>query len=94
MFAGPNGSGKSVLIDDLKSRGLPLGPVVNADQLLRQLKNSQYIDLNSYHLKDISQEQWNAGIRTVDELASRIKKSERVPNVQMLKISLFAKMVT
>jgi len=91
MFAGPNGSGKSVLIEDLKDRGLPLGPVVNADELLGQLKKAQYVDLSSYYLKNISQEQWDTGIKTIDELASRIKKSGRVPKVEIVENILVCK---
>lgn len=47
MFAGPNGSGKSTIIQYL----LPhqVGAYLNADELEKQLRSFQYIDLRTYH---------------------------------------------
>ena len=47
MFAGPNGSGKSTIIQYL----LPhqIGAYLNADDLEKQLKQTQILDLSHYH---------------------------------------------
>ena len=47
MFAGPNGSGKSTIIQYL----LPhqIGAYLNADDLEKQLKQTQRLDLSHYH---------------------------------------------
>ena len=47
MFAGPNGSGKSTIIQYL----LPhqIGTYLNADDLEKQLKQTQRLDLSHYH---------------------------------------------
>lgn len=47
MFAGPNGSGKSTIIQYL----LPhqIGAYLNADDLEKQLKQTQQLDLKNYH---------------------------------------------
>ncbi|MDR8393368.1 hypothetical protein NC796_19595 [Aliifodinibius sp. S!AR15-10] len=54
MFAGPNGSGKSDLIHRLQESDLPLGPIVNADELLVSLQHSGFIDLREYGLSGIT----------------------------------------
>jgi predicted ABC-type ATPase len=83
MFAGPNGSGKSVLIKDLKWHGLPLGPVVNADYLLGELQRAQFIDLSSFCLRNISQQEWDSAINRIKELSSRIDKMGREPAIEI-----------
>jgi len=46
MFAGPNGSGKSTL-NSIVSREL-LGIYVNADEIEKEIKKSNLLDLSSY----------------------------------------------
>lgn len=81
MFAGPNGSGKSELIRELKSREVPLGPFVNADNIAKQLEESGFIDLYDYKLKNIKQDEWKQAIKSIPELISRIKKIGSPPNI-------------
>ena len=47
MFAGPNGSGKSTLKSVIPAKFL--GIFLNADDLERQLKQTQKIDLSAIH---------------------------------------------
>ncbi|MFD2532984.1 hypothetical protein [Gracilimonas halophila] len=81
MFAGPNGSGKSELIKELEEREIPLGPLVNADNIAKKLKESGFIDLSDYKLKNITQANWDEAIKSIPELISRIKRIGRIPEV-------------
>ena len=47
MFAGPNGSGKSTVKDYLPPRSI--GAYLNADDLELALKQTQILDLKTYH---------------------------------------------
>lgn len=73
MFAGPNGSGKSILISELQDQHIPLGPVVNADNILAELKQRGFIDLKRFSLNNITQEDWNQALKETD-LKSRLEK--------------------
>lgn len=81
MFAGPNGSGKSELIKELEEREIPLGPPVNADHIAKKLKESGFIDLSDYKLKNITQANWDEAIKSISELVSRIKRIGRTPEI-------------
>lgn len=81
MFAGPNGAGKSELINELKSREIPLGPFVNADEIAKQLEESGYLDLFDYKLKNITQDDWKQALVNIPELISRIHKTGSPPNI-------------
>jgi len=81
MFAGPNGSGKTELIKRLRDSGLPLGPIVNADQILGILKNTGFIDLKEFQLSDISEQDWESALEEIDELASRVQKAGKIPPI-------------
>ena len=68
MFAGPNGSGKSTIIQYL----LPhqIGAYLNADDLEKQLKQTQRLDLSHYHDRlDAS--------KLIDFLKSKNKKGDQ-----------------
>lgn len=90
MFAGPNGSGKSVLIQELKDSGIPLGPVINADSILKDLKDKAYIDLADYLLENITQDEWNATLEQRD-IKSRLIKSGKTPFVEISENTLLCK---
>lgn len=81
MFAGPNGSGKSELIKELEKKGIPLGPLVNADNIANELEKSGFIDLSDYELKDITQRHWDNAITSISEIASRINRIGNTPNI-------------
>lgn len=83
MFAGPNGSGKSELIHHLQHSDLPLGPVVNADQILVQLENSKFLDLKEFKLSGITREDWIAALDEIEELSSRVGKAGEVPSIEI-----------
>ncbi len=83
MFAGPNGSGKSELIKSLQKTDIPLGPVVNADIILFQLRSAGFIDLKEYKLADIDQKKWDFSIQNLNELSTRIKKAKGEPEVKI-----------
>lgn len=91
MFAGPNGSGKSALINYLNDDGLPLNPVVNADILLQRLHAEGYIDLDSFHLKGITQKDWRESISNIDEISSRISKWPQIPEIEIVDEILLCK---
>jgi len=91
MFAGPNGSGKSVLIEELKNSKIPLGPVVNADEIRKQLKNRGYLDLIQFRLKNIQQEDWEKALKEIAEIKNRLKKIPTVPEVHIKENTLICK---
>lgn len=83
MFAGPNGSGKSELISRLQDSDLPLGPVVNADEIFKRLNISGFIDFKDYSLSGVKQENWDLIIKEREELSSRIKKVGKLPGLRI-----------
>lgn len=91
MFAGPNGSGKSELIKELEEREIPLGPVVNADNIAKKLKESGFIDLSDYKLKNVTQANWDEAIRSMPELISRINRIGHTPEIQIRENTLVYK---
>lgn len=91
MFAGPNGSGKSELIKELEGREIPLGPLVNADNIARKLKNSGFIDLSDFKLKSITQSNWDEAITAIPELVSRITRIGRTPDIRIQENTLVFK---
>jgi predicted ABC-type ATPase len=93
MFAGPNGSGKSELIKELEEREIPLGPLVNADNIAKNLKNSGFIDLTNYKLKNISQLDWDNAIRSIPELISRMNRIGNTTDIQIKENTLVYKAV-
>lgn len=90
MFAGPNGSGKSVLIQELKDSGIPIGPVINADTILKDLKDKSYIDLTDYQLKNITQKHWSRTLEQPD-IKTRLLKSGKTPLVEISENTLLCK---
>lgn len=82
MFAGPNGSGKSVLIQELDDNNIPLGPVINADTILKKLRDKKYLDLAEFDLIDVTQNHWNSAIDQ-KEIKSRLAKSGKIPPVEI-----------
>ncbi len=88
MFAGPNGSCKSELIEELQKSDIPLGPVVNADNILKELAETGYIDLESFTLRNISQSDWNNALENIEEIKSRIEKAGAAPEVKILENTL------
>lgn len=91
MFAGPNGSGKSELINELERKEIPLGPLVNADNIAKNLKETGYIDLSSYKLKNITQSDWDNAIISIAELISRIELIGKAPRIQIKENTLVYK---
>lgn len=73
MFAGPNGSGKSYLVNQLREQKISIDPVVNSDELLTVLSKSGMIDLKSFGLKHVTNEDWNNAIETIQELKTRMQ---------------------
>lgn len=88
MFAGPNGSGKSELIDQLQKSAIPLGPVVNADDILKKLTQTGYIDLEGFKLRNIHQSDWANALENIEEIKSRVKKTKAVPEVKIAENTL------
>lgn len=75
MFAGPNGSGKSELIREIIEKQIPLGPVINADQIAKNIDEKGFLDLGEYQLKNITQSHWDDAINRYPQIKSRIEKS-------------------
>lgn len=90
MFAGPNGSGKSVLIEELKEKGIPLGPIINADSILKDLKDKTYLDLTDYQLNNITQEHWNTTLEQPD-IKTRLLKTGKTPLIEISENTLLCK---
>jgi ABC-type branched-subunit amino acid transport system ATPase component len=59
IFAGPNGSGKTCLYEDLKKQNLNLGQYLNADLLLEQAEQQNYIDLSQFNISLTSKDVTN-----------------------------------
>jgi len=76
MFAGPNGSGKSELIRALVEKNIPLGPVINADHIAKNIHEKGFLDLEEYQLKNITQSDWENAIHDYPEIRSRIEGSD------------------
>lgn len=91
MFAGPNGSGKSGLIHALRQRSIPLGSLVDADQIAQKLYNLGFIDFKEYQLKNITQETWESSLHTIPEIRSRLDRIGEIPNVQIKENTLVLK---
>ena len=83
MFAGPNGSGKSYLVNQLRDQKISIDPVVNSDELLSLLSKSGMVDLKSFGLKNVTKENWNHAIKTIQELKSRLKLASGVAPVSI-----------
>lgn len=83
MFAGPNGSGKSDLIQRLKKSELPIGPIVNADDLLNELENTGFIDLHNFELSGVTQSNWHSAIDEIEELSTRVRKAKKAPSINI-----------
>lgn len=82
LIGGPNGSGKTRLINELLSQGVPLGSIVNADDIAQQLVQNGYIDFQSYKLQGITQELWENELLHNPELQSRVKqKLDGIPSI-------------
>lgn len=81
VFAGPNGSGKSELINELRGKGIPLGPIVNADIIAKKLKDAGYLDLSEYKLKQITQFDWQQALISIPELITRVERIGAVPGI-------------
>ena len=92
MFAGPNGSGKSELIRELLGKEIPLGPVINADQIAKTIQERGFIDLEEYHLKKITQTHWERSILIYPEIKSRIKFSDITAGVAIKENTLICKL--
>lgn len=91
MFAGPNGSGKSVFIEELRDSEIPLGPVVNADEIMKHLNARGFLDLSQFRLNNIHQEDWAKALKEIPEIRNRIKKISTLPNVQIRENTLICK---
>ena len=76
MFAGPNGSGKSELIREIVKKEIPLGPVINADQIAKTIHEKGFLDLEEYRLKNITQSDWENAKDNHTEIRSRIERSD------------------
>lgn len=51
VFGGPNGSGKSTILEQIDSK-FDLGYYINADQIEKQLRSTQKIDLSDFGIQD------------------------------------------
>ena len=57
MFGGPNGSGKSTILNSIDSK-FEIGYYINADEIEKQLKSAQSINLTDYGIHDFSLEKF------------------------------------
>lgn len=92
MFAGPNGSGKSELIREIIERQIPLGPVINADLIAKNIHEKGFLDLEEYGLKNITQSDWENVIQDYPEIRSRVEESNISAGVLIKENTLLCKL--
>lgn len=51
VFGGPNGSGKSTILEQIDSK-YNIGYYVNADEIEKLLKSTQFVDLSNFGIQD------------------------------------------
>ena len=62
VFGGPNGSGKSTILEQIDSK-FNIGHYINADEIEKQLKSTQSIDLKEYGIQDFNSNKFKIACR-------------------------------
>ncbi len=71
VFGGPNGSGKSTILEQIDSK-FDIGYYINADEIEKQLKSTQLVNLKDYGIQDFDSKKFKKASRN----HSLIKKAK------------------
>jgi predicted ABC-type ATPase len=89
VFAGPNGSGKSTVFEKINSK-YDVGFYLNSDNLEKELKKQNPINLSDFHINNVDVEYFNSFI-SHHSLTQKAKESGYLINLEISNNTLLTK---